>query len=65
VGLRQQPHHGSGVCRSAGKDKLTKSMAKSMAKRLQQRTGRNIAAYECRACRHWHVGAIRRFRPYE
>jgi hypothetical protein len=61
MGLAEDPNHGSGICASAGKGMLTKSAAKSMAKRCGRQTGRNIQAYNCRACGYWHVGTLRRW----
>jgi len=60
MGLRQEPHHGIGICHRAGKEMLTRSKAKSMAKRVGRETGRNIHAYECRYCDRWHIGNIRK-----
>jgi hypothetical protein len=43
-----------------GKNCLTKSQAKKLAKRQARNTGLNIQAYACRTCRRWHVGTLRR-----
>jgi hypothetical protein len=59
MGLKQDPH-GDEFCPISGKVRLTKSQAKSMAKR-QKRGTWNLQAYRCRTCGGWHVGNVRRF----
>lgn len=54
VGLSMQPKIGTGICWAGGKDKLTRSQAKSLAKRAHW-NGR-LDAYLCRHCGRWHVG---------
>jgi hypothetical protein len=45
----------------SGKARLTKSVAKSTAKRQSAKAAGNLQAYKCRACGGWHVGNLRRF----
>jgi len=47
------------LCERTGKERLTKSEAKSMAKRMQRSHGANLSAFECWTCRGWHVGKRR------
>jgi hypothetical protein len=59
MGLPIHPRSARGVCTRSGKDKFTKSVAKSKAKQHERQTGRNIQAYRCRMCGQWHVGTTR------
>lgn len=58
MGLSQDPNSDE-FCTASGKARVSRSVAKSTAKR--QRGGGNLQAYKCRACGGWHVGNLRRF----
>ncbi len=61
MGLKGDPEFRE-TCSGSGKARLTKSAAKSTAKRMAKtRKGENIQAYLCRMCGGWHVGGKRRF----
>jgi len=60
VGLKCDPP-GRDICPASGKERLTKGVAKSTAKRGRGRSV-NLQAYRCQACGGWHVGNLRRFR---
>jgi D-serine deaminase-like pyridoxal phosphate-dependent protein len=51
-----KPYKDVDQCYSTGKMKLTKSQAKSMAKRMQKTTGLRIDAFYCYTCHKYHVG---------
>lgn len=59
MGLRNDPN-GQEFCPVSGKARLTRSEAKSTAKR-QRGQSWNLQAYKCRTCRGWHVGNKRNF----
>ena len=40
-----------------GKDRLTSSQARTIAKRMK-RAGRTTGAYRCTVCGEWHVGRM-------
>lgn len=51
------------TCARSSKAILTKSQAKSMAKRIQKRgPAHHVEAYRCRYCDKWHVGNERQRR---
>lgn len=62
MGQRSDPN-GQEFCPLSGKALLTKSQAKSTAKRQARRGGAsvNLTAYKCRTCGGWHVGNRRTF----
>lgn len=53
---------GTRFCPHFHKACLTKSQAKSLAKRSSRKSGLNVTPYECRTCGKWHVGT-KRTRP--
>jgi hypothetical protein len=55
VGLHRDPiGKGAAIC-PTGKERLSKSEAKSTAKRSRM----NLLAYRCPTCKGWHVGKPR------
>ena len=59
MGLAKHPREAA-VCKTTGKDQLSRSAAKSLVKRIQRTQGANVSEYECRSCGTWHVGKRRR-----
>ena len=47
------------VCPKVGKMQMTKSEAKSYAKRSEHRSGLPMQAFKCGSCGHWHTGKKR------
>ena len=52
---------GGDICEYANKNRLTKSQAKTIAKRDARHSGKNTSAYKCPSCKGWHVGWKRRY----
>lgn len=56
-----KPIPGDYSCGDLSKKRMTKSEAKSTAKRIQRLHGRLVDAYWCATCGGWHVGTRRKF----
>lgn len=52
--MKHAPEFVVSACR--GKDALTATRAKRLAKEMRRR-GRAVDAYHCAVCREWHVGS--------
>lgn len=64
TGVSEAPSRAE-VCLPTGKDCLTRSQAKSVAKRMNRQSKRrvfNLTAFECQHGPHWHVGNRRKRR---
>lgn len=68
MGLSTPLYVDAPICERSGKYVLSKSMAKSEAKRRmkRRRVGVNLTAFRCPDCGGWHIGqpwAMRSARP--